>query len=171
MASRGALLVALCLCASAAAAQGRLVGRDARVYAGVGVGEGVGLVLYGASPVLEVLTREAGLTLVYRSGAGDDDGRLVTGASVGVGVRLLQIASIARSRGIPTGDLDIGVRIGPSFSLALGDQSEAQRARAFSVFADPFVRATRRLRGADAFVEVSPQSPNLRVGISARLGQ
>ena len=163
--------LAAILIAGPVEAQGRLVGRDARVYAGVGAGEGVGVVLVGSSPVLDVFTREAALSLTYRSGAEGDAGRLVTAGSVGVGVRLLRLASIARSRGIPTGDLDVGIRVGPSFSLALGNQSEAQSARAFGVFLDPFVRATRRLGRADAFVEVGPQAPNVRLGVSARLGE
>ena len=167
-----AAILSLILGSKPTAAQGRLVGRDARVYGGVGVGEGIGAVLIGASPVLDVFTREAALTLTYRSGATDADaGRIVGAASVGVGVRLLRLASIARSRGIPSGDVDVGVRLGPSFALALGAQTEAQRARAFSVFADPFVRVTRRLRETDAFVELGPHSPTLRLGVSARLGE
>ena len=166
------LLTVICVLGGDSAAQGRLVGRDARVYAGAGVGEGIGGVLIGASPVLDVFTREAALTLVYRSGATDTDaGRLVGAGSIGVGLRLLRLASIARSRGIPSGDVDVGVRIGPSIALALGAQSDAQRARAFSVFADPFVRVSRRLRETDAFVELGPHSPTLRLGVSARLSE
>ncbi len=162
-----ALLLTLC---GTASAQGRLVGRDAAVYAGVGVGQGVGVVVEGVSPVLDVFTREASFGLVYRGGTDAASSRLVGSAGIGVGLRLLRIASIARSRGIPTGDLDIGLRVGPSFSLALGETTEAQRARAFAVFADPFVRVTRRLRGVDAFAELGAHEPTLRVGVSARLG-
>ena len=161
----------LLLVCGPASAQGRLVGRDAAVYAGVGFGQGVGVVAEGVSPVLDVFTREASVGLVYRSGTNGGSSRLVGSAGIGVGLRLLRAASIARARGIPSGDLDVGIRVGPSFSLALGDQTEAQRARAFAVFADPFVRATRRLRGVDAFLELGAHEPTLRVGVSARLGR
>lgn len=162
-----ALFLMLC---GTAAAQGRLIGRDAAVYAGIGVGQGVGVVAEGVSPVLDVFTREASIGLVYRGGTDAESSRLVGSAGIGVGLRLLRVASIARARGIPSGDLDIGVRVGPSFSLALGEATEAQRARAFAVFADPFVRATRRFRGVDAFAELGLHEPTLRVGVSARLG-
>ena len=164
-----AAVVAATFAAWPAQAQGRLVGRDARVYAGVGAGSGLGVVLIASSPAVDVLTRDAALSLVYRSGDDVDGGRVVASAGVGVGLRLLRIASIARPRGIPAGDLDVGVRVGPSVSVALGAQSDARRARAFSVFADPFVRASRRVRGVDGFVELGGHGPNLRVGVSARL--
>lgn len=156
--------------ASGASAQGPLVGRDARVYAGGGVGKGVGVVVEGASPVLDLFTREAAFGLTYRFSDDENRARLVGSASVGVGLRLLRVASVARSRGIPTGDLDVGLRVGPSFSAALGTPSDAQRARAFAVSADPFLRATRRVRGREAFVEVGGQAPLLRAGLSTRFG-
>lgn len=130
----------------------------------------MGLVAVGASPVVDVFTRDAAFYLAYRSGEGEDDGRLVAGFGVGGSLRLLRVFSVARSRQIPTSDLDLGLRVGPSFSAALGEQSDAQRARAFAVFADPFVRGTRRVRGYNAFAEVGTQSPTFRVGLAARLG-
>jgi hypothetical protein len=163
-------LVALALIAVPARSQTGVEGSGSRVFGGVGGGEGVGLVAIGSSPVLDVFTREAAVTAVYRPGAGDDDGRIVAAFGVGGGLRLLRLFSLARSRSIPTGDLDVGLRVGPSFSVGLGQQSDAQRARAFAVFADPFVRVTRRLRGRDAFAEIGTQSPVVRVGLSARLG-
>jgi hypothetical protein len=166
-----ALIVAAALAGPAARGQVSAFGRDARVFGGVGVGEGIGLIAIGSSPVVDVFTRDAALSLAYRSGAGDDDGRVVVSAGAGGSVRLLRLFSAVRSRPIPTSDLDVGLRVGPSFSVALGQQSDAQRARAFAVFADPFVRATRRIRGTDAFAEVGMQSPTVRVGLSARLGQ
>lgn len=173
MATRRLALLVAAVLASAwpAEAQGHVVGRDARVYAGVGVGSSIGVIVTGTSPVVDVFTRDAALYVVYRSGEGADDGRLVAAVGVGVGLRLLRLASIARTRGIPTGDLDVGIRVGPSFSVGLGAQSEAQRARAFAVFADPFARATRRVRGVDAFAEVGAQAPTIRVGVSASLGR
>ena len=155
---------------SGAAAQGRLVGRDTRVYGGLGVGKGIGAVVEGSSPVLDLFTREAALGLTLRFADDDNTARLVASGSVGVGLRLLRVASVARSRGIPTGDLDIGLRVGPSFSAPLSTSSDAQRGRAFAVFADPFVRATRRVRGREAFVELGGQAPLLRAGLSTRIG-
>lgn len=164
------LLAGILSVATSASAQGRLVGRDAQVYGGVGIGKGVGVVLVGSSPVLDLFTREASLGLVYRSGEGDESSRLVGSAGIGVGLRLLRVASVARSRGIPAGDLDVGLRVGPSFSAALGTPTQGQRARAFAVFADPFVRASRRVRGREAFAEVGLHAPVLRVGLTSRFG-
>jgi hypothetical protein len=165
-----ALLVGTLCLAVPAFAQGRLAGPDAQVYGGVGIGKGVGVTLVGASPVLDLFTREASLGLVFRPGEGDESSRLVGSAGIGVGLRLLRVASVARSRGIPTGDLDIGLRVGPSFSAALGTPTDGQRARAFAVFADPFVRASRRVRGREAFAELGTHAPMLRVGLTSRLG-
>ena len=154
-----------------ASAQGRLVGRDARVYGGLGIGKGIGAVVEGSSPVLDLFTREAAFGLTLRFADSENTARLVASGSLGVGVRLLRVASVARSRGIPTGDLDVGVRVGPSFSAPLRTPSDAQRGRAFAVFADPFVRATRRVRGREAFVELGAQAPLLRAGLSTRIGR
>lgn len=162
------VLLALVLAATPAQGQSSVLGRDSRVYGGLGVGDGIGLVAIGSSPVVDVFTRDAALYLAYRSGG--DNGRLVAALGVGGSLRLLRLFSAARSRQIPTSDLDVGLRIGPSFSAGLGEETEAERARAFAVIADPFVRATRRVRGYDAFAEIGPQSPNVRVGVSARLG-
>ncbi len=172
MATRLAFLLAILVTlAPGAVAQGRLVGRDARVYAGPGIGKGIGAVLEGSSPVLDLFTREAALGLALRFSDDENTARLVASGSVGVGIRLLRVASVARSRGIPTGDLDVGIRVGPSFSAPLGTPSDAQRSRAFAVFADPFVRGTRRVRGREAFVELGGQAPLLRAGLSTRIGR
>lgn len=167
----GGILTAAVLMAVPASAQGRLVGRDARVYGGLGVGKGIGAVVEGSSPVLDLFTREAALGLTLRFSDDDDTARLVASGSVGVGIRLLRVASAARSRGIPTGDLDVGVRVGPSFSAALGRPSASQRGRAFAVFADPFARATRRVRGREAFLEIGGQAPLIRAGLTTRIGR
>ncbi len=165
------VLVALLALAPGAVAQSRLVGRDARVYGGLGVGKGIGAVVEGSSPVLDLFTREAALGLTLRFADDANTARLVASGSVGVGIRLLRVASVARSRGIPTGDLDVGLRVGPSFSAPLGSSSDAQRGRAFAIFAEPFVRATRRVRGREAFVELGGQAPLLRAGLSTRIGR
>ncbi len=152
-------------------AQGLAVNADTHIYGGVGLGEGMGLAAIGASPVFDVFTREVAVLAAYRSGGDDTDGRLSAAFGVGGGIRLLRLASIARPRSIPTGDLDVGLRVGPTFSVGLGAQTDAQRARAFAVFADPFVRVSRSVRGRSAFAELGTQAPNVRVGLSARLGR
>lgn len=165
-----ALIVVLAV-AVPARAQGLAVSRDTHVYGGVGLGEGVGLAAIAASPVFDVFTREVAILAAYRSGGDDTGARLSTAFGVGGAIRLLRIASIARPRSIPTGDIDVGLRVGPAFSVGLGAQTDAQRARAFAVFADPFVRVSRSVRGRSAFAELGTQAPNVRVGLSARLGR
>ena len=165
------LLLAVSAVSAPASGQRRDVPRDTRVYAGLGVGEGIGVVAFGSSPALDVFTREASFGVVYRPGSDGDAGRLVASFGVGAGLRLLRLASVARSRSIPQGDVDVGVRVGPSFAAGLGTQSEAQRARAFAVFVDPYVRASRLIRGRAAFAEVGAHSPLLRVGLSTAVGR
>ena len=119
----GLAALAVVLAAAPAAAQGRAAGRDTRVYGGLGFGNGIGAVAEAATPVLDLFTREAALGLTLRFADDANTARLVASGSVGVGIRLLRVASVARSRGIPTGDLDVGLRVGPSFSAPLGASS------------------------------------------------
>lgn len=167
-----ALITALFVFSAASGrAQVSPVGRHTLVYGGVGAGEGVGLVVLGASSAFDVFSRDVAVLVAYRPGTDGSDGRLSTAFGVGGGIRLLRLVSVARSRSIPTGDIDVGLRIGPSFSVGLGEQTDAQRGRAFAVFADPFVRVSRSVRGRAAFAELGAQAPNVRVGLSARLGR
>lgn len=146
------------------------LGSRPRVYLGGGLGPGIGVVAMGTEPVLSLFTREAVLYLDYVPRVTGGSGRLVTAVGVGGGVRVLRIADIAQNRNPGRFDVDLGIRIGPSFYTAFYEQSAASEARAFSVMLDPFVRATLRRQGGRVFfAEVGTQGPAFRAGLSTSI--
>ena len=164
------LLAALLLLAPlAAAGQDRpaALGSPSRVYLGAGVGPGVGAVAEATTPVLDVFTREVVLYADYVPRVTGGSGRLLTAVGVGGSVRVLRVLTVVQNRDPGPLDLDLGLRIGPSFYTAFFEQTAESRSRAFSVMLDPFVRATvRRAGGRVFFAEVGTQSPSLRAGLS-----
>jgi hypothetical protein len=67
-------------------------------------------------------------------------------------------------------DLDLGLRLGPSFYYAFFERSAEEEARSFRVMLDTFARGTYRLGGGRVvFVEVGSQAPGLRGGLSVGL--
>ena len=166
-----ALLAALALAFPAAAQTGPdPLGSRPRVYVGAGVGPGVGLVGEATAPVLSVFTREAALYADYVPRVTGGSGRLVTAVGVGGGVRLLRVVDLVRNQDPGPLDVDVGVRIGPSFYTAFFEQTAESRSRAFSVMLDPFARVTlRRASNRVFFAEVGTQSPVVRAGLSTSL--
>lgn len=167
-----ALLLLAVLAASPVAAQTGPdpLGSRARVYVGAGLGPGVGAIAVGTAPVLNVFTREVALYADYVPRVTGGSGRLVTSVGVGGAIRTLRIADVVQNRDPGAFDLDLGLRLGPSFYTALFEQSAESRSRAFSVMLDPFARATlRRGSGAVFFAEVGSQSPAFRAGLSTSL--
>ena len=175
LAARAALLLLVSLAAllgRPATAQDRPgeVGSPARVYLGAGVGPGAGVVVEGTTPILGVLTREVVAYADYVPRVTGGSGRLVTAVGVGGSVRLLRVIDVVQNRDGGPLDLDLGLRIGPSFYTAFFEQTAESRSRAFSVMLDPFVRATlRRGSGRVFFAEVGAQSPSVRAGVSTSL--
>ncbi len=145
------------------------VGSPARVYLGAGVGPGVGVVAEGTTPVLGVLTREIVVYADYVPRVTGGSGRLLTAVGVGGSVRLLRVADVVQNRDGGPLDVDVGLRIGPSFYTAFFEQTAESRSRAFSVMLDPFVRASLRRGGRVFFAELGPQSPSLRAGVSTSI--
>ena len=159
------------LLAAPVAAQGAApIGSEPRVYVGVGVVPGVGGVAMATDPVVDVFTRELALYADYVPRVTGGAGRLRTAVGIGGAVRALRIVEIVRNSDPGPLDVDVGVRIGPSFYTAFFEQSAQSRSRAFSVMLDPFARGTLRLGpGRVVFAEAGTQSPSFRVGLSASL--
>ncbi|MDT0630166.1 hypothetical protein RQM47_03395 [Rubrivirga sp. S365] len=168
--------LALVWCALPASAQDAApgaapLGSAPRLYVGVGALPGVGVVAFGTAPVVDVFTRELVLYADYVPRVTGGAGRLETAVGLGGAVRALRIVEIVRDSDPGPLDLDLGLRIGPSFYTAFFEQSAESRSRAFSVMLDPFARGTLRLpSGRVVFAELGAQSPSLRVGLSTALG-
>lgn len=160
-----ALVVALGI-AVPASGQGAL-GDRARVYVGGGFGPGFGVIGAASLPAVDVLTREVVLYADYVPRVTGGSGRLVTAVGVGGGIRVLRAYDIVMDRPPGRLDLDLGLRIGPSFYTAFFEQTAESRSRAFSVMLDPFARGTYRLGGGRVvFAEIGTQGPAVRAGLS-----
>ena len=146
------------------------LGSRPRVYVGAGFGPGFGGVAAATTPALSVFTREVAIYADYVPRVTGGSGRLVTAVGVGGSLRALRALDVARNRDPGALDVDLGIRIGPSFYTAFFEQSAQSRSRAFSVMLDPFARVTlRRPSGRVFFAEIGPQSPSLRAGLSTSL--
>ncbi len=147
------------------------IGDQTRGYLGVGFGPGVGGVAFTTDPVFDVFTREAVLYADYVPRVTGGSGRLLTAVGLGAGVRMLRVYEVVQNRDPGRLDLDLGIRIGPSFYTAFFEQSAESKSRAFSVMLDPFARATYRIgSGRVLFAEVGAQAPALRAGLSTSIG-
>ncbi|PAP75536.1 hypothetical protein [Rubrivirga marina] len=146
------------------------LGSRPRVYVGGGFGPGFGGVAMGTDPVFTVFTREVAVYADYVPRVTGGSGRLLTAVGLGGAIRTLRIADIARNQDPGALDVDLGLRIGPSFYTAFFEQSAESRSRAFSVMIDPFARVTlRRESGRVFFAEVGTQAPALRAGLSTSI--
>ncbi len=150
------------------------LGSAPRVYGAVGLAPGLGAVVGTTRPV-GVVAAEAALSVDVRFVG---TGRVLTSLGLGGSVRLVRIAESLPRRGgqgrraTPAGtDLDVGLRIGPSFYAAFGEPTAASEARAFGVMSDAFARASRRTpSGRVVFVEVGTQAPAVRAGLTTAFG-
>ncbi|MGB3543242.1 hypothetical protein [Rubrivirga sp.] len=145
------------------------LGSRPRVYVGGGLGPGFGGIVEATDPIFSVFTREIVLYANYVPRV-VGSGRLVTAVGLGGSLRALRVADVVRNRDPGALDVDLGIRIGPSFNTAFFEETAESRSRSFSVMLDPFVRVTlRRESGRVFFAEVGPQSPALRAGISTSI--
>ena len=165
------LFTALLLLLAAVPASGQnALGDRPRVYVGGGFGPGFGVIGEASLPTVSVLTREVVVYADYVPRVTGGSGRLVTAVGVGGSVRVLRAYDIVMDRPPRRLDVDLGLRLGPSFYTAFFEQTAESRSRAFSVMLDPFARGTYRL-GSDrvVFAEVGAQGPVLRAGLSTSI--
>jgi len=165
------LLAALAAVASAQTGSGPdPLGSRPRVYVGAGFGPGFGGIVEGNAPALSIFTREVAVYADYVPRVTGGSGRLVTAVGVGGSLRALRVLDVVRNRDPGAFDVDLGIRIGPSFYTAFFEQTAESRSRAFSVMLDPFARVTlRRSSNRVFFAEVGTQSPSLRAGLSTSI--
>lgn len=165
-------VLALLLVPLAVAAQEETspLGNRPRVYVGAGFGPGVGGVVAGTTPLFDTFTREVVLYADYVPRVVGGSGRLVTAVGVGGSIRTLRVIDVIQNRDPGPLDVDLGLRIGPSFYTAFFEETAESKSRAFSVMLDPFARVTlRRASNRVFYAEVGTQSPNFRVGLSTSL--
>ncbi|MEM1057581.1 MAG: hypothetical protein AAGI52_18845 [Bacteroidota bacterium] len=156
--------------AGPASGQGAL-GDQPRLYVGGGFGPGFGVVGTASLPTISVVTREVVVYADYVPRVTGGSGRLLTAVGVGGSVRLVRAYDVVMDRPASRYDLDLGLRIGPSFYTAFFEQTAESRSRAFSVMLDPFARGTYRLGGGRVvFAEIGTQAPTLRAGLSTTVG-
>lgn len=128
---------------------------------GPGIGGQIGIVL----PAMGLFTRE-GVVYVDYYNPGDEPEQLLTALGIGGSLRVFRLIMIITDQPTSRFDLDVGIRFGPSFAFAFTEQSAATRARQFSLFADPFVRASfNMLRGQVLYTELGVQPGHFRVGM------
>lgn len=157
----------LLVAASSALPSAQRLGSAPRVYGAVGLAPGVGAVVGTTRPV-GFVAAEAALGVDVRFVG---TGRVLTSLGLGGSVRLARIAAEARRAAPGATDLDVGLRIGPSFYAAFGEPTAASEARAFGVMSDAFARASRRTpSGRVVFVEVGTQAPAIRAGLTTAVG-
>ena len=143
------------------------MGSPSRLYVGGGLAPGVGVIAEATTPVLGVFTRELAVQTDYVPRVTGGSGRLLTAVTVGGSVRLVRVLDIVQNRDAGPVDLDLGLRVGPSFYTAFFEPSAESRSRAFAVVLDPFARVTtRRASGRVFFAEVGAQAPSVRVGLA-----
>ena len=166
------LPLALLLLALPAAAQpgGLDLGAAPRLNLGAGVLPGAGVFVGYAAPRLAVFTVEGALYADYTPRVVGGSGRLLTAVGLGGGVRALRIAGLVTDLEPGPLDLDLGLRLGPSFYYAFFERTAEEEARSFRVMLEAFARGTLQLGGGRvAFVELGGQAPNLRGGLSVGL--
>ena len=146
------------------------LGAGPRVYLGAGVLPGTGGFAAYAAPRLAVFTVEGALYADYTPRVVGGSGRLLVAVGVGGGVRALRIAGILTDAEPGPFDVDLGLRLGPSFYYAFFERTAEEEARSFRVMAEGFARGTLALgSGRVVFVELGGQAPALRGGLSLGL--
>lgn len=160
------LLFLLALLGPAVAAQDGL-GAAPRVYLGAGVLPGTGAFAGYAAPRLSVFTVEGALYADYTPRVAGGSGRLLASVGAGGAVRALRIVGAVTDFEPGPLDLDLGLRLGPSFYYAFFERTAEEEARAFRVMLDSFARGTVQLGGGRVvFVELGSTAPSLRGGLS-----
>lgn len=92
------------------------------------------------------------------------EGSVQVAGGLGGTIRLLGILRAVGSPGYLGRDFDVGLRFGPSLFFTVGESS--RRENPFSLFLEPFLRATSNFGGDRIFfAEIGIQRPFLRAGL------
>lgn len=127
---------------------------------------GVGVQVGFGTPAFTVLTREGALYTEYRFNSEANDGRdgFLVGLGIGGSLRVLRALTVLADLRTGPFDLDLGLRLGPSFFFSEGE-SARNKARSFNLFAEPFVRGSARLGRRVVYAEAGTQRAHLRFGL------
>ena len=92
------------------------------------------------------------------------EGSLLASLGIGGSIRPMGVVRMIANAAPADYEVDLGVRVGPSLFFPYGESS--RRRNPFSLFIEPFARATAELgRGRTYFVELGIQRPILRAGV------
>lgn len=110
-------------------------------------------------------TIEGALYSTFRPAWGDDKPAWFVGAGVGASFRLKELLVFFGPDRYPGYEMEVGVRIGPKLRFTLRDESLEEKNTRFSLFAEPFLRLRGPFGERNAFIEIGPQDPSLRLGV------
>ena len=136
-----------------------------RVHVGPGIIPGIGAqVAYVQSG--RIFTMEG---VAYADFApsllGDGESTLATAIGFGGSIRILDVLEEFGRSPFPGYHVDAGLRLGPSLRFLLDNQTAATRNTRFSLFFEPFLRASAPFGPRIFFLELGTQRPLLRGGV------
>ena len=155
------IIIVLLVCWPALAAAQAAPDRPS-LQLGLGAAPGVGLFAAQTTPLLTLFARDVAVYTNYVPG---DEGQVLLAAGVGAAVRVTRVLEVTGTIEPPAFDLDVGFRTGPAFRFALFEQTAASKARAFRLFADPYVRVSTLMGTRRVFGEIGPHAPSFRLGL------
>lgn len=156
----GALLLFVAAAGNQAAAQGI---RTPHLQVGAGVIPGVGLQAGYVGP-RSFYTVEGQLYVDGTPSFAGGQGSVQVSGGLGGALRILGILRAIGTPGYTGRDFDVGLRFGPSLFFTVGESS--REANPFSLFLEPFLRATSTFNGDRIFfAELGIQRPILRAGV------
>lgn len=133
------------------------------IQAGAGVLPGVG-VQGGYVAPRSFFTVEGVLYVDGSPPFAGGEGSVQLSGGLGGSIRMLGILRAIGSPGYQDRDFDVGLRFGPSLFFTVGESSRGENP--FSLFLEPFLRATSTLGGNRTFfAELGIQRPIFRAGI------
>lgn len=137
--------------------------QDTRVWQlGAGVWPGVG-VHAGYVKAQTVFTLDAILYVNAHPTVDYSKNQMQLSGGIGAALRPLGVLRSIGYAKYGYGDVDIGIRFGPSFMFPT-DASRADKNTHFNLFLDPFVRLSFSIGGRTLFFETGPLEPVVRVG-------
>lgn len=133
------------------------------IQAGAGVIPGIGLQGGYVAP-RSFFTVEGMLYVDGSPSFAGGQGSVQLSGGLGGAIRILGILRAVGGPGYQNRDFDVGLRFGPSLFFTVGESSRGENP--FSLFLEPFLRATSTLGGNRVFfAELGIQRPVLRAGV------